>query len=112
MTDVRITWGGAEGLDAALIERAMQAGAEHLLEESNRIAPIETGDLIRSGTARAEGAEAAVGYSAPYAARQHEELGYRHDEGREAKYLENAMIRHREAIGETIADTLRQGLDG
>lgn len=112
MTDVRITWNGGDGLDEDLATRALQAGAEHLLEESNRIAPIETGALIRSGVARADGAEAAVGYNTPYAVRQHEELGYHHDDGREAKYLENALIRHKEAIAETIADTIRQGLDG
>lgn len=106
----RITWNGDELLPEDLVTRAMQAGAEHLLEESNRIAPIETGALIRSGVARAEGGEGAIGYNTPYAVRQHEELGYKHDAGREAKYLENALLRNKDAIFETIADTIRQGL--
>lgn len=110
MTDVRITWTGDRVRDPAATERAMQAGAEHLLEESNRVAPIETGALIRSGVARAEGSTAAVGYNTPYAVRQHEELGYLHDDGREAKYLENALLRNKDAIFETVADTIRRGL--
>ncbi|KXP12180.1 hypothetical protein AXK57_19720 [Tsukamurella pulmonis] len=91
-------------------EAVLQAGAEHLLEEANRKAPIETGDLIRSGVARASGDEAAVGYNTPYAARQHEELGYQHDAGREAKWLENALNNHGDAILETIAATVRRQL--
>ncbi|MET9329477.1 hypothetical protein [Tsukamurella sp. NPDC003166] len=109
---VSFTWDGDDLVPDELLTRALQAGAEHLLEESNRIAPIETGALIRSGVARAEGGEAAVGYNTPYAVRQHEELGYQHDDGREAKYLENALLRNKDAIMETIADTIREGLGG
>ena len=35
-----------------------------------------------------DGKQGAVSYDTPYAIRQHEELGYRHAEGRIAKYLE------------------------
>ena len=93
----------------AKVERALLAGAEVLLDESNRKAPIETGALIRSGVARAEGHKAAVGYNTPYAVRQHEELGYRHDQGREAKFLENAATNNRAHIEAAIVDELRRG---
>ena len=105
---VQIQWNG--NLDDGDVERAMQAGAELLLDESNRKAPIETGALIRSGVAKAEGNKAAVGYNTPYAIKQHEELGYQHDQGREAKYLENALMNNKTRIFDAVADEIRQAL--
>lgn len=107
---VQLTLAGSDGIDPDLIERAMLAGAELLLDESNRKVPIETGTLQRSGTTAASGNEAAVGYNTPYAVRQHEEVGYHHDSGREAKFLENAMHNHKAAILGAIVDTIRAGL--
>ncbi|WP_338856948.1 hypothetical protein WDY80_05080 [Gordonia hongkongensis] len=98
-----------EAVEAATA-RGLQAGADLLLDESNRLAPIETGDLIRSGRAVADGEEAAVGYNSVYAARQHEELGYRHDDGREAKFLEKALHRNADRINDAIADEIRDAL--
>lgn len=98
----------------ALIEeavaRGLQAGADLLLDESNRLAPIETGDLIRSGRAVADEEEATVGYNTPYAVRQHEDLSYRHDAGRQAKYLETALNHNADRIIDTIADEIREHL--
>ena len=107
---VRLTLTDSDGLDPDVIERGMLAGAELLLDESNRKVPLETGTLIRSGTAAAQGNEAAVGYNTPYAVRQHEELGYAHPGQGEAKFLETAMHNNRDAILGAIADTSREGL--
>lgn len=103
--------------------RAVKEIAIGLAGESARRAPIESGDLRSNCSAELNGqtvyenkekvptvtipatkAEASVGYSLPYALRQHEELRYRHDRtdgykradgttvnkvaGGEAKYLE------------------------
>lgn len=107
---IEMRWDG-DGIDLdGPIEQGMQAGADLLLDESNRIAPIETGDLIRSGRAVAEGNQAAVGYSSVYAMRQHEELGYRHDPGRQAKFLETALRTNATAIQQAIADEIRDAL--
>ncbi len=103
-------WNGPDGI-AEAVERGLQAGADLLLDESNRKAPVEEGNLIRSGVAKAQGDEAAVGYNTPYAIPQHEELGWRHDEGREAKFLENAQRNHANEIQEAIADEIRRALN-
>lgn len=93
--DVKITYHG--GRVAALIEAAafagLEAAAEHLLEVSSQLAPHEEGDLARSGTTTPDEGDntVAVSYHRPYAARQHEELTWRHDEGKQAKYLEEPM---------------------
>ncbi|QMU22893.1 hypothetical protein [Gordonia rubripertincta] len=92
------------------VERGLQTGADLLLEESNRLAPIETGDLIRSGNTAVDSEEAAVGYNTPYAIRQHEDLSYRHDSGREAKFLEKALNRNADRIIDTVADEIREHL--
>lgn len=92
------------------VARGLQAGADLLLDESNRLAPIETGDLIRSGRAEADEEEAAVGYNTPYAVRQHEDLSYRHDAGRQAKFLETALNHNADRIIDTIADEIREHL--
>ncbi|MDJ0027475.1 hypothetical protein QM583_10260 [Gordonia alkanivorans] len=92
------------------VERGLQTGADLLLDESNRLAPIETGDLIRSGNTGVDSEEAAVGYNTPYAIRQHEDLSYRHDSGREAKFLEKALHRNADRIIDAIADEIREHL--
>lgn len=107
---IEFSWNDDLDIDDEIAERGLQAGADLLLDESNRIAPIETGDLIRSGRAVANGDEAAVGYSSPYAARQHEELGYRHDAGRQAKFLESSLRRHSERIVDAVAEEIRDAL--
>ncbi len=48
-------------------------------------------------------------YSLPYAARQHEELGYQHEHG-QAKFLENAVIAKRQEVGQVIAQAIRSAL--
>jgi len=61
---------------------------DHLLEAANRTVPIEEGTLQNSGRATTKGLKGVVSYNTPYACRQHEEMGYRHDSGRRAKWLE------------------------
>lgn len=85
-------------------------GAETLLEEANRTVPHEEGTLQRSGTASVDRGAllAAVSYNTPYAVRQHEELGYRHDPGRRAKWLELAQSENEDRITQHIADRIRK----
>ena len=68
--------------------------AEHGLEEANRIAPIEEGTLVRSGQVSRDdrGGRVAVSYDTAYAVVQHEDTQLRHDDGRQAKFLEDAML--------------------
>lgn len=107
---IEFSWDDEFDVDDEIAERALQAGADLLLDESNRIAPIETGDLIRSGRAIANSDEAAVGYNSVYAARQHEELGWRHDAGRQAKFLESSLRRHSDRIVDAMAEEIRDAL--
>jgi hypothetical protein len=82
---------------------------EHVLNESNRRVPLEYGDLQGSGTVSEDRArlEVAVSYDTPYAARQHEEMSYRHDPGRSAKFLETAANGQAKTAGQIVANTVR-----
>jgi hypothetical protein len=50
-----------------------------------------------------------VSYDTPYAARQHEELDWRHDEG-QAKYLEGPLTENEAKYQQAIASRLGEGL--
>ncbi len=99
---VQVSLEGADELTALLKQmdpkvRAECRGAlktivQSLKGASQRLAPIDTGDLRGSAYAttrdKSTGLEGEVGYPLPYAVRQHEEVGYRHPKGGQAKYLE------------------------
>ena len=103
----RITLRMREGAAAGLHD-----AVEHALGESNRIVPIEEGTLERSGRTSVDpdNLQAAVSYDTPYAVRQHEDLTYHHDQGREAKYLEKTMAAEADQMREIIAARIRASL--
>ncbi|KUF19587.1 minor capsid protein [Streptomyces silvensis] len=110
----RLRWNGdailaAERQGAA---RGLRLAAEHVLEVSRRRVPIEEATLERSGTATVDEPTltAAVSYDTPYAVRQHEEMTYRHDAGRTAKYLEAPMTEEAGTVAEIIAAQVRRSL--
>lgn len=90
--------------------RGVALAAEHILGEANKKVPIEEDTLMRSGTVSTDPGTftAAVSYDTPYATRQHEDMTLRHDQGRTAKYLENAM----NAEVTTAAEIIRQTIAG
>jgi hypothetical protein len=64
-----------------------------IIAESQKIVPHEYGTLERSAYVApprdtAGGPMVEIGYGTSYAVKQHEEIAYRHREGRQAKYLE------------------------
>ena len=97
-----------QALSGAL-EKGLVLGAEHVLGESNKRVPHEEGTLENSGSVSYEGGKlrAAISYDTPYAAVQHEDMTLKHDEGREAKYLENALNAEKDTVGEIIAQVTR-----
>lgn len=89
-----------------LAAKKVTAIALDLAGRSARLAPVDTGDLRNNCSAEINGStvftnkskcgeavpalklSAEIGYSLPYALRQHEELGYKHPKGGQAKFLE------------------------
>lgn len=74
-------------------EKAVVDIAEYVLGEAVAQVPHEDGDLQSSGKVSVDPATktAAVSFDTPYAVRQHEDMTYKHDAGRKAKYLEGPM---------------------
>jgi hypothetical protein len=112
----RLDWKGPE-VQAALRGASMEGlelAAEHLLQVSSSKAPLEEGDLARSGEVSTDPGQlaAAVSYDRPYAVRQHEELTWRHDQGKEAKYLEGPMTAERDTMLALIARPLSDTIGG
>lgn len=109
---VSTTWYGAVANEraAAGAHRGVGLAAEHLLEVSRRLVPIEEDTLERSGTPSVDGLTAAVSYSTPYAVIQHENLQYRHDPGRTAKYLEGPAGSEHDVMLAIVAAQIRRAL--
>lgn len=91
-------------------QRALILALEHLLGAARQIVPWQEGTLERSGkvTVLVEGELGAVSFNMPYAVRQHEELTWKHDPGKSAKYLELPMTTERAVMLALMAQALRR----
>jgi hypothetical protein len=114
MIEYRLDWHGSyvEERTRAAAARGLDRATEHLLGVSRMRVPIEEATLERSGVASVDRGElvGAVSYDTPYAARQHEELTWRHDAGREAKYLERPALEERDTMLALVAAEIRRAL--
>lgn len=92
--------------------RGMFNATEHGLAEARKRVPHEEGTLERSGRASVDSTtlRGAVSFDTEYAVRQHEDLSLRHDDGRQAKYLENALTTNRAEFLRIIGDAIRGSL--
>lgn len=91
---------------------ALNHGAELLRGDSVPLAPMDRGPLRGSAQvtpATPESLTAHVSYDTPYAARQHEELDWHHEDG-QAKFLEAPLIEHEDKYQQAIANRLGKGL--
>ena len=100
----QINAGAAEGLAKA---------ADDILREATKTVPFEEGILSGDGQTSVDEANLVAtvyydGESNPYAVRQHEELTWRHDEGRRAKWLELTAQEEAQAVQNIIADEIRK----
>jgi hypothetical protein len=81
------------------LKQAMAEETQIMFRDSQRLVPVDTGTLRRSGiletpVERNNNIEVIIGYggaASAYALKQHEDLSYRHKEGQTAKYLENPV---------------------
>ncbi|WP_204078343.1 hypothetical protein [Planotetraspora phitsanulokensis] len=90
--------------------RGLTEATEHVLSVSNQRVPHDVGDLERSGAALVDETELVgiVSYNTEYAVVQHENLDYKHKDGRTAKFLELAAREEAEVVRLKIAKTIRE----
>ncbi len=110
LNKLRRALAAAEKRNPQITAQTVTAIALDLAGRSAQQAPVDTGDLRNNCTAVVNGSEvykeqravsggiipadkvtATVGYSLPYALRQHEELNYDHPRGGKAKFLEDPL---------------------
>lgn len=109
--DFKLIWRGKDVqklVDTSAID-GLENASEALLDESNKIAPIDEGTLIRSGNTAIDekNKTAAVFYDTQYAVRQHEDVTQKHSNGRQAKFLETAYKNNIDAIRNYIANAMK-----
>lgn len=109
----------AEAGAVAGARRALGLVLHLILQRSTAKVPWEEGDLSRDGAVVIDEAElvGAVTYgntpdTAKYAVPQHENLEYRHDGGKEAKFLESAVNQSREQARNIFAHQVSEGMAG
>lgn len=92
--------------------RGLEVATEHVLGASRAVVPLEEATLERSGVASVDETDltGAISYDTVYAVRQHEELTWRHAEGRTAKYLEGPLEAERETVAALVAAQIRRAL--
>lgn len=99
------------------LERGLRLAGELILDDSTRHVPYEDGPLSRTGAADVEGGDTLViSYrDADYAGQavdQHENMDIRHDEGRNAKFLENAFNSKKDIAIRIVATNTQRATQG
>lgn len=101
--------------------KALKEAGEVLLEEANRRVPHDTGMLQDSGTPgraptalteeqKADSLSVYCSYNTPYAVRLHEHPEFHFRNGREGKWLENALKDRQSDLIEHVAEAIREAL--
>ena len=108
-----LTWRGDQVAASAhaAATRGLIKGAEHLRGVAQQLAPIDEGTLRNSAAITVQSAaRVAVSFNTPYAVKQHEEVGYRHPKGGQAKYLEEPLHTEADTIRAIAAAELRRSM--
>lgn len=94
--------------------KGLHDAVEHLLGLAQDVVPLQEGVLQASGATDVDDSalEGSVSFDTVYAARQHEETTWRHDPGRQAKYLEQPYETHAAELRGLIAAAIRRELRG
>lgn len=87
-------------------DQAIRNVASEVLRISQFKVPHNKGTLQNSGFVEDGHEEAIVGYNTVYAARLHEHPEYRFKNGRQGKYLENAIKENLQALQDYIKSVL------
>lgn len=112
---VKVDWdyqSQSKVIQKAAIDALLSAG-EFILDESNKIAPIDEGTLIRSGNVAVDDKDGIVNvfYDTPYAVRMHEDMSLKHLNGRRAKFLEIASTQNADTVRKFIEDAVKKAVE-
>lgn len=88
----------------------MRNGGREMLRRARDLAPVDDGDLRRSGKVVVDDMSMSVRFTAPHAVFQHEHLDWEHDGGGGAKFLEIAS--DEVDLSEFVAAAVEEALGG
>lgn len=88
----------------------MRKGGREMLRRARELAPVDDGDLRRSGKVVVDDMSMSVRFTAPHAVFQHEHLDWEHDGGGGAKFLEIASDEI--DLSEFVAAAVEEALGG
>lgn len=114
----RLNWSKVMAAKTRAAMVGLLMGGEQVLGKSNTMVPHEDGDLERTGavTGDVEAVSVAISYrDVAYrgqAVDQHENMALKHDEGRNAKFLELALASERDKVREILAAQMRKAFNG
>lgn len=112
----KLVWKGAQATREVRkgAQEGLRLAAEHLLTKSVAQCPVNEGTLRRSAAVdiSTDGMTAIVSYNTVYAARQHEELSWRHPKGGKAKYLEDPLHSEAQKMRRIIRTQIRRATNG
>ena len=93
--------------------KALKKAAEMVLTKAQQVAPVDTGELVRSATINytENGDHAELSFNTAYAHRQHEDLSYTHPQG-QAKYLEQPLRENADAVLKSVGQAVARGFKG
>jgi hypothetical protein len=98
------------------LKKAVKKSLLDLKGKSQRLAPIDKGDLRGSAYAKdsvtTKGIDGEVGFTEPYATRQHEEMDYQHPKGGQAKYLETPLHQYINRYIDDWSEAIKRALGG
>lgn len=92
------------------VQAALKKAAQEALREARKLAPVDDGELRKSGRVNVDDLTVQVSFTGPYAVLQHENLDYQHPSGGQAKFLEQAV--QNVSPLQIIAAEMRRALDG
>ena len=108
---IKFNWHGVK--IASVVEgasrRSVKNGAEAILAEAQKRVPLDVGTLMGTGRVDVDGTEAAVSYNTVYAAKLHQHPEYSFQNGREGRWLQNAVEAH-EGTLDAMAKPFRDSL--
>ena len=109
-----VAWHGTavKAVVASASATALEIAARNILGDAVQNTPKDSGTLRRSADVSMKTrnkVEATLSFSTPYAARQHEELGYAHTNGG-PKFLESAVTKGAPAVAPFIESSVKAAL--
>ena len=98
-------------LSKIILNRQTKDGIEvtvnKIFRESKLEVPLDEAELLKSAFTKGRGLNTTIGYNMKYAAIQHENMQFMHNNGRKAKYLEDPVKRNKKNFPKDVRDKIK-----